>query len=155
MAKYATNTSVAIAKSQQEIQTILRKYGARKFGTMENPTKIYLMFEYENFAIQIEWPLPDRNQFEVTPSGRRRKRNQIEEAYDQAVKQRWRSLVLNVKAKLEAIEDGCSVLEKEFMGDIVMPDGRPLSSHLLPQLNQIAQSGKLPKLLQYQINNKE
>lgn len=148
MAKYAANTTVSVEKSQSEVQSILRKYGAGRFGTMEEPgIAAYLMFEYKEMMIQITVPLPQREEFKKTDTGRHRKETQINEAYEQAIKQRWRALVLAVKAKLEAVEIGISTLEKEFMAFVVMPDGRQLGDHLLPQLQQIAKSGNMPKIL--------
>jgi hypothetical protein len=70
-----------------------------------------------------------------------------EEARNQAIRQRWRALVLAVKAKLEAVEVGISTIEKEFLAFVVMPDGRQLLDHLLPELQAIAASGKMPKLM--------
>ena len=40
MGKYASNTSVSPEKSQAEIQNTLRKYGADRFGTMEEKNKV-------------------------------------------------------------------------------------------------------------------
>ena len=107
------------------------------------------MFEYNKLMIQITVPLPKREEFTHTETGRSRKASQITEAYEQAIKQRWRALVLAVKAKLEAVEIGISTLEKEFMAFVVMPDGRQLGDHLIPNLRQIAESGKMPKMLDF------
>lgn len=148
--QYAAATSVTVEKSQSEVQLILRKYGAKRFGTMEDENAAYLMFEYDQLMIQITVPLPKRSEFEKTETGRVRKSNQITDAYEQAIKQRWRALVLAVKAKLEAVEIGISTLEKEFMAFVMMPDGRQLGDHLIPNLKQIAADGKMPKMLSFQ-----
>jgi hypothetical protein len=144
---YAQNTSVSVEKSQQEVQNILRKYGADAFGVMERKDIAYLMFEYNGLMIQITVPLPKKEEFIKTDTGRSRKNNQAEQAYEQAIRQRWRALVLAVKAKLEAVESGISTIEKEFLAFVMMPDGKQLSDHLLPQLLQIASTGRVPKLL--------
>ena len=60
MARYAANTSVTVEKSQSEVQSILRKYGAERFGTMEDKDSAYLMFEYNHLMIQITVPLPKK-----------------------------------------------------------------------------------------------
>ena len=72
---------------------------------------------------------------------------QQEEARSQAIKQRWRALVLAVKAKLEAVEIGISTVEKEFMAFVMMPDGRQLSDHVLPVLGEMVKTGKMPLML--------
>ena len=150
MGKYASNTTVSIEKSQSEVQNILRKYGADAFGVMERKNSAYLMFEYNNLIIQITVPLPQKDEFMKTESGRIRKTNQVNQSYEQAIRQRWRALVLAIKAKLEAVESGISTLEKEFLAFVIMPDGESLGNHLLPQLQQIANTGKMPKLLNWE-----
>jgi len=147
MARYANNTTVSVEKSQQEVTSILRKYGADRFGTMEDRGAAHLMFEYKRLMIQITVPIPDKADFRKSDTGRIRKQGQIDAAHEQAVRQRWRALVLSVKAKLEAVETGISTLEKEFMAFVVMPDGKQLSDHILPQLTTMAETGKMPKML--------
>ena len=72
---------------------------------------------------------------------------QQEEAYEQAVRQRWRALALVVKAKLEAVEAGISIFEREFFSDIVLPDGRTVGEYVLPQVEESYRSGLMPPLL--------
>jgi hypothetical protein len=144
---YANNTSVSVEKSQQEVQSILRKYGASKFGTMEDHHKAYIMFGYNNLMIQISVDLPKRDESIKTPTGRKRKESQADIAYEQNVKQRWRSLVLLVKAKLVAVSEGLTTIEKEFLGDIILPDGKTISMKIAPQIKKLSESGEMPKLL--------
>jgi hypothetical protein len=145
---YAETTTVSVEKSQAEIQKTLRRYGADAFGVMEKKGTAYIMFEYKKFMIQMSVPLPEKNEFIKTEAGRHRKSTQADQAYEQAIKQRWRALVLSVKGKLEAVDRNISTLEKEFMAFIIMPDGKSLGDHLLPQLVQVAESGKMPKILE-------
>ena len=149
MGKYASNTIVSPEKSQAEIQNTLRKYGADRFGTMEEKSKAHVMFSYSGLSIQISITLPERSEFEITETGRDRSKSSIESSYNQAIRQRWRALLLAIKAKLEAIECGISTIEEEFMAFIIMPDGMPLSSHILPKLQTMVKTGKMPKLLSY------
>ncbi len=146
MSNYANNTSVSPEKSQEEIKRTLRKYGADRFGVMEERTKAHVMFEYSRLSIQLTIELPERSEFEITETGRTRTAAAIETAHNQAIKQRWRALLLAIKAKLEAIECGISTIEQEFLAFMIMPDNRPLGDHLIPKMHQIAQNGKLPKL---------
>lgn len=144
---YAAQTTVSVEKSQMEVQAVLRKYGADRFGVMEDRQKAYLMFEFNKLMIQMTVPLPEKKDFSLSESGRARKDSQIEEAYNQAIKQRWRALVLAVKAKLEAVETGISTIEKEFLSFVVMPDGKLLGDHILPQIEEVARTGKMPKMI--------
>ena len=54
---------------------------------------------------------------------------------------------LAIKAKLEAVESGISTIEKEFLPFVVMPDGRTVSDHLLPNLKKYVVEGKMPSML--------
>jgi hypothetical protein len=145
--RYAEGTTVSVEKSQSEVTAILRKYGANRFGTMEDESTAFLMFEFKGLSVQIAVPLPDISEYSKTETGRIRATSAAEEARNQAIKQRWRALVLAVKAKLEAVEIGISTVEKEFLAFVMMPDGRQLSEHLIPKLQEIVASGNMPKLL--------
>ena len=52
-----------------------------------------------------------------------------------------------VKAKLEAVEAGISIFEREFFSDIVLPDGRTVGEYVLPQVEESYRSGLMPPLL--------
>ena len=147
MSRYASSTSVSVPQSQVEIQSILRKYGANRFGTMEDEQYAYVMFEYHKLMIQIRITKPDEKEFQTTATGRARDEYKIQQEVEQAIKQRWRALLLAVKAKLEAVESGISTIEQEFMAFVVMPDGQTLAEHIIPRLAEIAETGKMPKML--------
>jgi hypothetical protein len=149
LSKYAYNTTVSPEKSQEEIKRTLRKYGADRFGVMEEKTKAHIMFEYSRLLIQISVDLPDPEEFRYTETGKERSASVLESQMDQAVRQRWRALLLAIKAKPEAIECGISTIEKEFLAFVVMPDGRSLADHIIPKLEEISQTGKMPKLLSF------
>jgi len=145
--QYARNTNVSVTQSQIEVQAILRRYGANRFGTMEDEKSAYLMFEYQGLLIQIQINMPSKDDFVRTPTGRPRNNAQIEREHEQAIKQKWRALVLAVKAKLEAVESGISTIEQEFLAFVMMPDGKPLADHLVPNLKKIVETGSMPKML--------
>jgi hypothetical protein len=147
-AAYAQNTTVSVEKSQSEVTGILRKYGANRFGTMEDETSAYLMFDFKGLSVQMVVPLPPLSEFMRTDNGRTRSASVAEEARAQAIRQRWRALVLAVKAKLEAVSIGISTVEKEFMAFVMMPDGRQLADHVLPVLGEMVKTGKMPLMLQ-------
>jgi hypothetical protein len=149
MGQYASNTSVSPEKTQVDIRETLRRYGAGKFGIMEETDKAHVMFEYDSLMIQLTIALPDKKDFLKTESGRSRTKTAIDESYKQAIRQRWRALLLAIKAKLEAIECGISTIEKEFMAFVILPDGKSLGDHLIPELKKISGTGKMPKLLSF------
>lgn len=147
MPRYANKTTVTVEKSKEEVMSTLRRYGCDGFGSYENKTGACVVFEVDKLSIKIEVPLPDRDEFRTTDTGKARTVSSVAREFDQAVKQRWRALLLAIKAKLEAVECGISTIEKEFMPFVVMPDGRTLADHIKPQLQEYAESGKAPLLL--------
>ena len=94
-------------------------------------------------------PLPDpgSDEFTLTPTGRERSGKAAEDAYEQAVRQRWRALALVIKAKLEAVEAGISTVEREFLDAIMLPDGRTVGDWLGPQLGVVYAQQAMPALL--------
>lgn len=147
MSNYAKTTSVSPEKSQEEIKRTLRRYGADRFGVMEERTKGHVMFEYNGLMIQLSVNFPEKKDFEKTETGKKRIDSAVESALNQAIRQRWRALTIAIKAKLEAIECGISTIEQEFMAFVMMPDGRPLGEHVVPKLHELAQGGDMPKML--------
>ena len=146
---YANNTTVSPEKSQEEIKRTLRKYGADKIGIMEEfkENKGHVMFEYHGLLVQMSVQFPEKNEFSKTETGKARVDSAIETAFNQALRQRWRALLLAIKAKLEAVESGISTIEQEFLAFIKMPDGRNIGDHLLPELQNLVTSGKMPKMI--------
>lgn len=150
MAKYAENTAVSSSRSRDEIERTLTKYGATQFAYAWQEGRAVIGFVLGGKQVRLSIPLPDRNsrEFTHTPGrGLLRSPQQQAEAYEQAVRQRWRALALVVKAKLEAVEAGISVFEREFFSDIVLPDGRTVGEYVLPQVEETYRTGIMPPML--------
>jgi len=127
MSKYAANTSVSSYASREEIERTLVRYGATGFLYGWEADRAVISFTIQNRQVRFFLPLPDRSErkFTHTPAkGQRRTDAAAEAAWEQAVRQRWRALVLIVKAKLEAVEAGIVTLEEEFFAHLVLPGGR-------------------------------
>lgn len=150
MAKYAENTSVSSSRSRDEIERTLTRYGATQFAYAWQEGRALIGFVLNDKQVRLTLPLPDREarEFTHTPTRQtRRSPQQQEEAYEQAVRQKWRALALVVKAKLEAVEAGISVFEREFFSDIVLPDGRTVGDYVLPQVEKSYRTGVMPPML--------
>lgn len=65
--------------------------------------------------------------------------------WEQACRQKWRALVLCIKAKLEAVESEISEFEDEFLAHIVLPGDITAGQLLKPQIKQAYLSGDMPK----------
>src|SRR5512146_2769938 len=154
MIHYAAKTSVPAERARAEIEQSLRKYGADAFSSGWVEKQARVQFRLKGRFVRVVLPMPDpkSDAFRHTKSGRWRSPGQrsdrmAEQAYEQAVRQRWRALCLAVKGKLEAVETGITTFEEEFMPFIVMPDGETVAEHALPAITAAYESGKMPALL--------
>lgn len=151
MTQYASKTIVSSSKTRQEIEDILTRYKATKFGYGLEDASATIVFEIAGRRVRFLLPLPDRtsDEFVMTkhayPKVRSIESQRAE--YEQAIRQRWRALALCIKAKLEAVECGISTFEDEFMANVVMPDGRTIGDHIRPQIAIAYETGKMQKLL--------
>lgn len=149
MPKYAENTQVASDRSRAEIERTLRRYGASAFAYGWEGQSAQIMFHLETRRIIFRLPLPDpkAREFTQTPTGRDRSASAAEDAYEQAVRQRWRALALVIKAKLEAVEAGISTVEDEFLAHIAIPQGGTVGEWLRPKLDEIYNGHQMPALM--------
>ena len=149
MSKFAEKTSVSSDRSRAEIEKTLSRYGATKFMYGWEEVHALIAFEMESRRIKFILPLPNRADRDIckTEKGRVRSSKQQEDAYEQAVRQKWRALALVIKAKLEAVESGITVFEDEFMAHIVLPDGTTVGDYMRPQIASSYENKKMPALL--------
>lgn len=145
MTIYASQTTVSVDKSKAEIEHILSRYGATKFVSGWQHNQAMIAFQMQNKSIRFILPLPTIDDVKHTNTGRIRKTTF--QALDQAKRQRWRALLLCVKAKLEAVESGISTFEDEFLAHIILPNNQTIGDWLKPQIDDIYKTKELPKLL--------
>lgn len=151
MGQYAKETSVSIEKSRAEIEMILHKYGATAFAYARNEIGAQSLIEFiaDQRRIRFVLPMPDRKAREFTHNKRGclLVASSQEARYDQACRQRWRALVLAIKAKLEAVESKISEFESEFLANIVDPaTGKTVGEVIRPKL-ALSYEGKPQTLL--------
>ena len=146
---YASQTSVSSEKSRNEIEKTLIRYGATSFAYGWQDTAAMIGFKAHDRNIRLVLPMPDRAAFTHTPTGRRRSSaSEVDKAFEQAVRQKWRALALVIKAKLEAVESGIVTFEDEFAMHMVLPGGRTVAEHVLPAIASAYDTGTVPELLQ-------
>jgi hypothetical protein len=123
--RYAERTQVAVGATRNEIERLLDNHGATAFvsGWDRDQQIASVMFDLADRRIRFTLPLPDPNdsRFTRTPTGRRRTAAAAADEHEQAVRQRWRALLLVIKAKLEAITAGIATVDEEFLAYIVIP----------------------------------
>jgi hypothetical protein len=145
---YAEGTDVGPDRSRQELERILIRYGASAFGYGWEDGRAVVQFRASERFVKIELVMPDPADFASTPTGRaRRSASAQASAHEQAVRQRWRALVLVVKAKLESVEAGIDTFDSAFLAHLVLPDGTTVGDRALPGVAEAYESGSMPRLL--------
>ena len=146
---YARNTTVSAIRTRNEIEETLERYGADGFAYATQGNLATVIFAMENRRIRFVLELPDPEEFRYTNHSPPRERSDRaqREAYDQACRQRWRALLLVIKAKLEAVTAGISTIETEFLANIVLPDNTTAGEWMLPQIDRAYRTGEMPPLL--------
>ena len=151
---YASNTSVSVAKTKDEIEDIVTKYGGSHFATLNAPDRAMIAFSLrastgEALMIRIGLDLVPLTAFAERQHRGLTVPNEPERQHkerEQACRSLWRSLLLVVKAKLEACRAGISTVEREFLADVVMPNGQTIGEMAIPQLPEMSKGGP-PRLM--------
>jgi len=125
--KYAQSTSVPVEKTQAEINTLLRRAGATKFGmqTSDNGACAVLA-SLGTRNLMFEVTLPPLEEFaKLRPRGRSWGptigAEKATALWEQACRSKWRALLLVVKAKFTAVETGVETFDDAFLANIVVP----------------------------------
>lgn len=133
---YASRTDVPVDRSQAEIRSLLQRYGADGFAFAEEPERAQLAFRMKERRIVFRLPLPRREEY--TKPG----------AWEQAMRTKWRSLLLCIKAKLETVATGIETFDDAFMAHIMLPSGETMSEWVGREENQraLTATGRVPLL---------
>jgi hypothetical protein len=154
MPKFAKTTTVSSDKSRAEIEATLKRYGASHFAYMASPDRAIVAFQAHERRIKFELPMPNPDAREFTHRKGRHKWSADEERteiqrialYEQSVRQRWRALLLVIKAKLEAVDAKITTFEEEFLAHIVLPNGQTAGAYLIPSITEAYETGRMPAL---------
>lgn len=139
MATYASNTTVSTDRSLDEIKRSVRRYGGTEFAFMESESATAIAFTIQGLQVRMDVRLPDPKaaEFQYTPG--RNLRRDSDTAYrewEKTCRQKYRALALVVKAKLEAVDAGISTVEREFLADILLPNGGTVFQNLEAPIRQ-------------------
>lgn len=138
--RYAGNTRVTVDRSRAEIESTLQKHGATSTAVFTSPERAAVCFEMRGRRVLFKLALPTKIE------AKRRPKNPAS-AIAQLHKQRWRSLLLSIKAKLVSVAEGIETFEDSFLAHIVMPDGQSVADHVRPSIASAYQHGRMVPLL--------
>jgi hypothetical protein len=117
--RYAKDTQVPVANSRAEVERVLIRYGCDAFVSGWSNEGAMVQFGYKGRNVKISVPYP------ANVAGKK---------FEQAQRQRWRVLLLLVKAQIEAVECGLVKFEEAFLPWIVLKDGSTVYQYVQPQL---------------------
>lgn len=130
---YAAGTVVSVARSQEEIQRLVRKHGARKVGTYTDDDAAVVTFQTNDRTVKFRIPMPGPDDPSVRAAAAKIHRAGVE-ALDRALeaeqRRRWRALVLVIKARLEAVAEQVETFDEAFLAHIVTDTGRTILEEL-------------------------
>lgn len=132
------DTEVPISRSQEQIQKILKKHGAKRFAfgqDLEDDTTYALVrFEHEGLGIRMRVPLKEptlqriRNRAAQKRKGEERAYDDLMDAEAQRI---WRVIHYNLKARMEAVEEGVEAFAEAFMAHVILDNGRTIYESLV------------------------
>lgn len=133
---YASKTEVSVEKTEAEIKSLIRRYGATKFMSFDEPGLAVIAFQMHDRHIRFNLPLPRADADEFKYNGRRQARTAVQRsaAWEQACRSRWRALMLCIRAKLESVEAGIEHFEDAFLAHIQLGDGQTVGEVMRPQI---------------------
>ena len=142
---YARDTNVSVNRTREEIIATLERYGA--FGYAQDGNQQVVFFRMEGRRVRLLVEMPDPEEFALTPTGIKRAPETQRRQWEQACRQRWRAMLLLIKAKLEGVASGITSLEEEFLAHIYLPDGRTVGEFMRPQIEESYSTGRMPPML--------
>lgn len=148
MAKYAAGTSVSPARSREELDKMLKKYGATGFGYVDQERAAAIMFSINGRTYRYLVQMPQLQDFRRNSTGYVLSTTAQKRAWEQSVREQWRALVVTIKGKLVAVDTGIETFEESFLRHVIMPNGQTVGETIEPQLEEMYRTGTMPKMLQ-------
>lgn len=152
MAKFAAETKVSVETSKMEIERTLTRYGADSFMSGWHENQAFIQFRIAERFVRFKMVLPDRRDPEFTEYMLKsvrylRVENVAVSIWEKACRQKWRALALVIKAKLEAVDAGISIIEDEFLAHIVTVNGQTVAERIRDDLALEYKSGAVQPLM--------
>jgi hypothetical protein len=115
MSRYARRTEVPVTRSKAELEHVLLKYGCDAFVSGWNQENAMVQFSYQGRSVKVVVPYP-------------------KDCDEREQRQRWRILLLLVKAQLEAVECGLMKFEEAFLPWMLLKNGATVYEVMAPEL---------------------
>lgn len=129
---FAAGTRVPVMQTRMELESLLSKHKARALGIFTDQKGAVVVFEMADRRIKFALAVP--------PEGGSAKQ-------ERQRREKWRALLLAIKAKLVGVQSGIESFEEAFMAHVVMPDGRTVGELTRPAIASAYKEGKMVPLL--------
>lgn len=133
---YAEKTQVPVSRTRAEIEQLLERAQAKQYGTA---------VDYDLLTARVQFKLHDRIVRFTVALPDRQKLGPLR--FERAERQRWRALLLVLKAKLESVESQIETFEQAFLSQVVMPNDKTVAEIIAPQIAEGYKTGRMPKAL--------
>lgn len=130
--KSAGNTAATVGKSKQELEQVLQRYGVQHFAYASQPGAIAIAFQHSGDKYRIVLPMltADTPDLATTEAGKRRTAAAVQQLLDKAERQRWRALLLKVKADLELAHLTGQPIRTAFAAHLVLHNDETVTERL-------------------------
>jgi hypothetical protein len=118
-----------------EAEHTLERFGAKRTMSYKDERVWVLAFEAGTRRFKLAFPRPKKT-WDMSNA-----------ALGQAERERWRGIVLYLKATLTAVEAGFITLEDAFLAHTMLPDGGTMGEWAGDQLDEAMRAGQIPALL--------
>jgi len=137
MSLYAEHTRVPVSQSRAEIERLLEKHKAMQYGTAVDYERreARIQFRLNDRIVRFVIKLPDPKTFRSVPD------------LERAERQRWRALLLVLKAKLESVENAIETFEQAFLANVVLPNDQTVADAITPAIAAAYKDGRMPRAL--------
>ena len=111
-------TNVPVAKSQEELRKVLRRYGADRFSFTESRELAEVTFSHGAWAVRMRVPIRPMTEAAAREWARAQRVNQakaVEGRQDSETRRVWRVLYWLLKTRMEAIDAGVETFEQAFL----------------------------------------
>jgi hypothetical protein len=152
--KFAESTDVPVSKTKAELEDLLTQHGATSTAVFNSPEFAAIAFEMASRRVVIKLNLPNPKARQFTHGRINQHAGEIEltaerarARHEKACRQKWRALLLAVKAKLVSVQEGVETFEDAFMAHFVMPDGQTVADHVRPRIATAYREQRMAPLL--------
>ncbi|MFP5386665.1 MAG: hypothetical protein ACLGHN_11330 [Bacteriovoracia bacterium] len=126
---FASQTSVPVEKSIEEIRVFLTKIGTEGFSFAAYDGDAYLAFSFQGKAVKMCFKIPVHPGKEATIAQMKK--------YEQARRSKWRQILLCIKAKFECVLCELETFEQAFLAHIILKDGEKLGDVAMRLISDI------------------